>query len=500
VSEEYVRLAAASLVFCLCALAADPALTIYNQNFAVVRDTVALELKQGANKVQYTGVTAYLEPNSVSLRDPSGKLAISVLEQSYRGEPVSATALLAEYEGKTIDFLVRSGDRTEIVQGKILRAGQISPTWSQPTPYYYGRPPVPDQPLVEVGGKLRFELPGTPLFPTLSGDSVLKPVLDWTVHSPAAAKLDAELAYVTAGMNWEATYNIVQSTSDRLEVIGWVSMDNRSGRTFSNARIKLMAGDVNKVVRPELLRAGMGGGVIGGVIGGMPGAGLPGVAEKTFDEYHLYTLPNTVTLFDKQSKQVEFLRAQNVKADVIYVYDGMKLDTERLRQMPPDAIRMDPSFGTQSTEKVWVMREFENSKANGLGMPLPKGKVRFYRRDTDAQMEFTGEDTINHKPAGERVRVFTGAAFDLVGEHKRTTHRIDHQRSTIDESFEIKVRNRKKDPVEVRIVEHLHRVNTWEIPVTSVPFTKRDSSTIEFQVSLQPGEEKTVTYAVRYTW
>jgi hypothetical protein len=149
---------------------------------------------------------------------------------------------------------------------------------------------------------------------------------------------------------------------------------------------------------------------------------------------------------------------------------------------------------------VWVMREFENSKANGLGLPLPKGKARFYRRDTDAQLEFTGEDTIDHRPAGERVRVFTGAAFDLVGERKRTVHRLDHQRSTIDESFEIKVRNRKNEPVEVRIVEHLYRWNTWGISGNSVPFTKKDSSTVEFPVTLQAGEEKTVTYSVRYTW
>lgn len=276
-----------------------------------------------------------------------------------------------------------------------------------------------------------------------------------------------------------------------------MSMENRTGKTFENAHIKLMAGDLNKIMRTDLImRAGAGGGVVGGIPGGVP----PSVTEKAFDQYHLYTLPAAVTLHDKESKQVEFLRATNIKAETIYVYDGLKLDRERMRMMPAEAIRMDASFGAQSNTKVWVMREFDNSKANGLGMPLPKGRTRFYRRDSDAQMEFTGEDTIDHTAAGERIRVFTGAAFDLVGERRRTSNRIDHARATIDEAFEIKVRNRKTEPADVRVVEHLYRWNTWEIPISSIPYTKRDSDTIEFKLRLQPGEEKAISYSVRYTW
>jgi hypothetical protein len=167
---------------------------------------------------------------------------------------------------------------------------------------------------------------------------------------------------------------------------------------------------------------------------------------------------------------------------------------------PAEQIRMDSGYGTQSNTKVWVMREFVNSSANHLGAPLPKGKVRFYRRDSDGRMEFTGEDTIDHTPKDETVRVFTGAAFDLVGERRRTVYRVDHARSMLDESFEIKVRNRKKEPVQVRVVEHLYRWNTWEIQVNSMPFAKKDAQTIEFTVQLQPDEEKVVTYTAHYTW
>ena len=481
------------------ALAAQPALTVYNQNFAVVRDVVPLDLKPGSNGVRYEGATVYVEPDSVTLRDPSGKVSLGIVEQSYRADPISTTAPLAQYEGQTIEFIVRSGDRTEIVSGKIIRAGASLLTQTNFYQPYAPQPTQLTQPVLEIDGKLRFDLPGTPLFPALSAGSILKPSLDWTLHASAPAKLNAELAYITAGMSWEAAYNLVQASSGALEVTGWVSLQNRTGKTFENARVKLMAGDLNKIVRPDLLMQS-GGGVAGGIVGGVPGGLPPSVTEKAFDQYHLYTLPSPVTLHDKETKQVEFLRSSAINSETIYVYDGQKIDRDRLRMMPAEAIRMDPMFGSQSTTKVWVMQEFENATANGLGVPLPRGRTRFYRRDSDGQFEFTGEDTIDHTPAGERVRVFTGAAFDVVGERRRTTHRIDHSRSTLEESFEIKGRNRKSQPVEVRGVEHMYRWNSWEIPISSLPYTKRDSDTVEFRLPLQPGEEKSVSYSVRYTW
>jgi len=207
-----------------------------------------------------------------------------------------------------------------------------------------------------------------------------------------------------------------------------------------------------------------------------------------------------VTIHDKESKQVEFVRAVGVKSEVIYVYDGAKIETNRYMGWQPEAIRQDSMYGTISNPKVWVMREFMNSDSNHLGMPLPKGRVRFYRRDTDARLEFTGEDSIDHTPKDEKIRVFTGAAFDLTGERKRTVFRNDMGRQMMDEAFEIKVRNHKKEPVEVRVVEHLYRWSTWDITTSSMPFTKTDAQTIEFRVQLQPDEEKKITYEAHYTW
>jgi len=279
--------------------------------------------------------------------------------------------------------------------------------------------------------------------------------------------------------------------------MGWVTMENSSGKEFENARVKLMAGDVNKIQPPANGR-GMGG-EFRMTAGAYSSSGAPPVVEKTFDEYHLYTLQRPVTLHDSETKQVEFVRADGVKSEVVYIYDGMKTDS-RYSGWNSDMVRNNSEYGTLSNNKVWVMREFVNSEANHLGMPLPKGRVRFYRRDTDGQLEFTGEDAIDHTPRDERIRVFTGAAFDIAGERKRTVFLNDMGRRTIDEGFEIKVRNHKKEPAEVRVVEHLYRGMTWAIPTSSVPWVKTDSQTIEFRVTLNPDEEKVVTYTAHYTW
>ena len=396
---------------------------------------------------------------------------------------------------------MRNGDRVETVTGKIVRAGGLTGVTQQwfNTSQFQLQPPQPgiSQPIVEVAGKLRFELPGMPLFPGLGAGMILEPTLDWTIETDRAGRLDAELAYVSGGFNWSADYNIMQSDSNALEVIGWVTMANGSGKEFENAHVKLMAGDVNKIQPPGMPMARFAVSA-GASLGGIPGG--PPVVEKTFDEYHLYALQRPVTIHDKESKQVEFVRAAGVKADVIYVYDGAKIDSNRYQGWQPEMMRNDSTYGTLSNPKVWVMREFMNSDANHLGMPLPKGRVRFYRRDTDGRLEFTGEDSIDHTPRDEKIRVFTGAAFDLTGERKRTLFRNDMGRSEMDEAFEIKVRNHTKEPVEVRVVEHLYRWNTWTITSSSMPYTKTDAQTIEFRANLQPDEEKTITYAAHYTW
>jgi len=197
---------------------------------------------------------------------------------------------------------------------------------------------------------------------------------------------------------------------------------------------------------------------------------------------------------------VEFVRAGGVKADVIYVYDGAKIDSTRYQGWQPEMIRNDSTYGALSNPKVWVMREFMNSDANHLGMPLPKGRVRFYRRDTDGRLEFTGEDTIDHTPKDEMIRVYTGNAFDIVGERKRTNYRVDSNAHWMDETFEVRVRNHKKETANVRVVEHLYRWTNWKLTEQSHQFKKRDAQTIEFPVTVAPDGEQVVTYTVHYSW
>ena len=491
------------------AIGAEPALTIYNQDFAVVRDTLPLDLKAGVNEVRFAEATAHLEPDSVILRDPAGKVPLQILEQNYRADPISQPLLLSLYEGKTIGFLVHPEDGKgpdHVVQGKIVRSGYV--VHAAGLRHYgnrYANAQAADsseegggQPIIEVDGKLRFTLPGEPIFPALGDDTVLKPRLDWKIQTDAPAKLEAELAYVTGGMTWEASYSVVSpEQGDRIDLTGLVTMDNQSGKSFVDAKIKLMAGNVNKI-NPD------------NDVEDAPVAGMAStvdqatrdvtVKEKTFDEYHLYSLPRPTTLHDRETKQVEFVRVDGVPSSRYYVYDGVQLDPQRDGNSSMESIRGDAAYGTRSNPKVWTMREFKNSEASHLGMPLPKGRVRFYRRDSDGQMEFTGENVIDHTPKDETVRIFSGSAFDLTGERIRTSFKQSSDENSADEAFEIKLRNHKKEPVEIRVIEHLYRWTNWEIPKGSDPWVKTDAQTIEFRVQVKPDAEKSLTYKVHYSW
>jgi hypothetical protein len=463
---------------------AQPALTIYNQDFAVVRDTVPLDLQSGVNNVRYAGATAQVEPDSVILRDSSGGHSLQILEQNYRNDPVSQELLLSLNEGRTIDFekemLVNNSTDIRRIPGKIVRSGYVPGGQAE-------------QPVIEVNGKLQFTLPGQPLFPNLGDDTVLKPTLNWVLQSDAPGKFDAEVGYVTGGFDWNASYNLVSpEKGDFVDLVGWITMNNQSGKTFENAKIKLMAGDVNKI-QPETF----GGRNRMMTVLAPQAAGVePAVTEKAFDEFHLYDIARPTTLHDRETKQVEFVHAEKLYAPTIYVYNGAAGVGFY------GGLNQEQEFGADiNYKKVAVVREFVNAETNHLGIALPAGKLRFYRRDDDGQLQFVGENTIDHTPRNETIRVTTGDAFDLVGERKQTDFHVDTRARTMDESFEIKLRNRKKDaPVEIRVVEHLYRWSNWEITAKSDDFKKTDAQTIEFRVPVKPDEEKTVSYTVHYSW
>jgi hypothetical protein len=465
------------------AVEAEPALTIYNQNFAVVRDSVPLDLKAGVNNVRYADATAQVEPDSVILRDPTRKHSLQILEQNYRNDPVSQELLLSLFEGKTIDFeKVRTRDNTQITEmipGKIVRSGYVPGRDAQ-------------QPIIEVGGKLQFSLPGQPLFPDLGDDTVLKPTLNWLLQSDKGGQFDAEVGYITEGLDWSASYNLVSpETGDLVDLVGWITMNNNSGKTFENAKIKLMAGDVNRIQPRNLPMGGLR--YVTTLSAGIPEQ--PPVTEKVFDEFHLYSIARATTLHDRETKQVEFVHAEKIYAPTIYVYDPTS-DYRFYGSLNPNQ-----SWGQSDSKKIIVQREFVNAETNHLGIALPAGKLRFYRRDDDSQLQFVGENTIDHTPRNETIRVTTGNSFDLVGERKQTSFELESDNKLLDESFEIKLRNRKKNtPVEIRVVEHLYRWSNWNITASSDDYKKTDAQTIEFRVPVKPDQEKTVTYTVHYSW
>jgi len=462
--------------------AAATTLTIYNQDFALARSSVDLNLNAGTTEITTTNVTRQLEPDSVVLRDPASKDAFKVIEQNYDASIVTQEWMLKKFEGQTIDFEITHPDAAPtIVQGKIVRAE--------------------NPPLIEVNGHLQFELPGTPLFPASTDGLLLKPTLRWQIYAAKPEKFSAELAYITHGMSWQATYNIVApeskdvTGSERGDIIGWITIQNNTGTDFPDARIKLMAGDVAKirdykeVQQFAMLSSGMA----------MDEArAVPEVTQQAFDDFHLYDLNRNVALRSGETKQVQFMQGADVAMTRVYEYDGSGFGSYNNGDSYHEA-SSGWSLGRKN-KKVNVQVEIKNSDANHMGMPLPAGRVRVYRRDGAGGMEFVGESMIDHTPTDETLKLAIGSAYDVTGERKQTDFHVDNRAHTMDESFSVTLKNQKTTPVNVAVIEHLNRGTNWQITEKSDDFTKRDSNTAAFAVTVPAHGEKTVTYSVHYSW
>ncbi|NQU10329.1 hypothetical protein HQ590_06040 [bacterium] len=462
------------------ALAAPPpaeegvALTIYNQNFGVVRERRQVQIKDRLGEIRFTDVAAQIDGTSVhfkSLTDP----AATVLEQNYEYDLVSADKLLQKYIDQQITVLTKDGSR---YAGNLLSFD-------------------PGQLVVrQVGGKgdlvmiQRGDNVKDIQFAALPEGLITKPTLVWQVATEKPGRQLIEVAYQTAGINWQADYNAVLNAKDtELDLGGWVTINNQSGGTYKDARLKLIAGDVRRVQPPAMPMRGRMMAMAGG---GAP----PGFEEKAFFEYHLYTLGRPATVAQNQTKQLELLKAAAVPVKKVFFYEG----AAQFRFH--GGLINDVNYGSQdSNKKVNVVIELKNSKENHMGMALPKGKVRLYKRDeADGALEFVGEDGIDHTPKDELVRLHVGDAFDVVGERKRTDFKIDSGRKQIDEIFEIKVRNHKDEPIEVLVKETLYRWSTWEITQASHDWKKFDAQAIHFPVKVAKDGETVITYSVRYTW
>ena len=464
----------------LAAFAACPQVTIYNDGFATVKEDRTLSLAEGVSEVRVTDMSRQLEPDSVMLRELSKEpFGVQILEQSFVNDPLTEGLLLYQMEGKTLRFEEKREDGTvkEHV-GKLVRSGYVPGGGSE-------------QPIVEEEGAVRFSLPGQPVFEGIDPNAFLKPSLVWQIAAKKTGECPIEVAYVTAGMSWEATYNLVMPAEggDVFDFSGWISLRNDTGKDFVDAAVKLIAGDVQKV-RPPMPRMPKGRMSFAAAI---PEMSMP--EERAFDEFHLYTLPRPVRVRNNELKQVEFLRAAGVKGSRYYVYNPL------VGFGYYGGVQTDPDYGTTTDKKVGVRIEISNSETNGLGVPLPKGRMRLYRTDVDGRREVTGENQMDHLPKNELLKLDMGSAFDLVGERKRTDFSVDTTAKKMTESFEIKLRNRKeKEAVEIRVVEPLVRCANWKIASSSLPYAKFDSHTVEFRAPVPADGETVLTYTVNYWW
>lgn len=445
-------------------------LAVYNQDLALVKDHRSLDLIKGFNEVRFTDVAAMIDPTSVhfsSLTDPQGT---AVLEQNYEYDVVGSAKLLQKYIDQEISLVTEDGQK---YTGTLLNAADDAILQSAD-----GKVTV-----VKVSQIKEFD------FPALPEGLITKPTLVWQVESAQEGTQDVEVTYLTGGITWYANYVAVLADDDKaLDLNGWITLDNRSGASYKDAKLKVIAGDINRAATDGY--AEMSKQVYEAAA--MP---TPQVEERSFFEYHLYEVQRPVTVKDQQTKQIEFVTGSGITATKFFVYDGSQMGYWTYYEPIQDS-----GYGTTSNEDVQVMLEFTNSVTDGLGVPLPKGTIRVFKKDVDGSTLLIGEDTIDHTPKDEQIRLYIGDAFDIVGERVQTNFRIDTSRRFMEESYKVTLRNHKDEDVEVRVTEHMFRWSQWEVLEESLKHEKLDAQTIEFRVPVEADGEVTVTYTVRYEW
>ena len=449
-------------------------LTVYNNDLVLVGDQRRLPVAAGTHPLSFEDIASTIDATSVNIFSPADPEGFKVLEQNYEYDLVNPQAILSKYIGQQITLLKFGGDKGVDLPVKLLSTD--------------GSQMVVQK---EDGNLLNVYSNNNIQFPKLPDGLILKPTLRWLVDAKQGGEKDLDLTYLASGMSWHSDYTLlVNADEDGADFDGWVTLDNHTGTTFTDAKLKLLAGDVNRVQDNEV-RRDMLYNAKSEVMDAEPAAGF---AEKAFSDYHLYTLSHTTTLQNNETKQIELLSAAAIPVKKLYRYDGAGLS-----DWTGNGIT-DRYYGNDTgTKKVDVFLELRNSQEAGLGMPLPAGKIRVYQKDTDGTQEFLGEDLIDHTPKDEEIKVKMGSAFDVVGERLQTNF-VNPDSHSIEESFAITVKNHKKQAVTVDVVEHLYRYSNWKIAANSHDFNKVDSRTIDFPVSVPADGKTTVTYTARYWW
>jgi hypothetical protein len=461
-------------------------LTVYNNGQALIREERSIALAKGENRVQVPDIPATIDATSLhfaSLTDPA---SVRVLEQNYQYDLVSQAKLLEKYLGKTVEFLREdpATRRETPVTGRILAVGN---------PDAGGERRANAGMVAEINGKIELDPAGRLSLPALPEGLILKPQLEWMIHSGREGEQKTEISYLAGGLSWSCDYvALLAQSDDKLDLTGWVTLSNQSGTAFHDAGLKLVAGDVHQV-QPAAYDQ-----MESRVMMKAAAAPAPQFQQTDLFEYKLYSLQRRTDLGAAETKQIELVSAVNAAARKMLIYDGMDQSWRYWLNNP--GYRGQQSFGEQSNTKVGVYVAFRNDEKSGLGIPLPKGKVRVYKKDGDGKEQFVGEDLLDHTPKDEEVRLYLGNAFDVVGQRAQTDFKNLAFNRGVEETIQIKVRNHKKDAAEVMIYEHPWRWSEWSIVKSDATFEKIDQSTIRFPVKVAPDKEKTVTYTIRYSW
>lgn len=418
-------------------------LTAYNNNLGVVREIRNINLQKGTAAITLTDVAELIDPTSVHI-----KLNANVLEQNYQYDLVSLDKVLKKYINQNIQLLSSNG---ELIEGKLLSS--------------FGNQIV----LQKNNGGL-IMIPNVDKY-TFSVNSlpeglITKPSLIWMVESKQAGAQEAEITYQTRGINWHAEYVAVLNKDDSaLDLNSWISLENQSGASYKNAKLKLVAGDVN-IVQPQPRFSGIKKDF-------MMAEAANQFEEQEFFEYHIYDLQRPTTISNNETKQISLFEAAGIKASKKYLYSNYR-----------------------GNNKIAVNIEFDNSEKNNLGMPFPKGKVRVYKSDGKST-EFVGENFIDHTPKNEKIQLKIGDAFDLIGEEvQKENIRISDK--VYEQVWEIKLKNRKSENVVIDVERFLG--SNWEIKNSNMEYNKKDAQRIVFQAPVKTNSETIIKYTVRYNY
>ena len=435
------------------------AVTIYNENLALVKDQRRVQLKPGASALAFRDVSARMRPETALLRSVSAPGSLSVLEQNFDFDLLTPRKLLEKYVGQTVS-VVRANPATgaeTTEQATVLAAN--------------------DGVVLQIGQRIETGIPGRLVFGSVPANLRDRPTLVMSLENTAASAQEVELSYLTAGLAWKADYVVeLNATDDKLDISGWVTLTNTSGASYRNARLQLVAGDVNQAP-PELAPRGRAVMMAASTMA----KSSNDMAEESLFEYHLYTLARPTTIAENQTKQVALLSATGVpvRKELLlkgndYYYQGQAGD-----------------LGQKL--KLGVFVEFDNKESARLGMPLPKGVIRVYKKDAAGNAQFIGEDRVDHTPKGEKVRLKLGDAFDVTADKKQTDFKklsgTGKYNAVYESAYEIVLKNAKNEAVVVTVQEPMP--GDWQMVSASQPHTKGAANTAVWAVPV-PAEGKAV--------